>query len=232
MTTFTDILCSLLGSSKSAEERQSGVVRVVIGRGAEGISWRWGWRERLGIGAEGSAAWRVVWGIRTVGGDVKVFVKLSDCRSHFSFVGVRVEWPGIGVSRVSSEHRQLFHWSCSCFLLRRLNWSTANLIKSVDKVASWTIGTESNTVVGAAEVCLVFGVSGDGSQLEISMRELALVSVLASAVLLEWAAHLGFVSVSILDRLGLAAAGGLGASLALASVELTWSTGSNWAIPV
>ena len=85
-------------------------------------------------------------------------------------------------------------------------------------MASWTIGTESNTVVGAAEVCLVFGVSGDGSQLEISMRELALVSVLASAVLLEWAAHLGFVSVSILDRLGLAAAGGLGASLALASV--------------
>jgi len=40
MTTFTDILCSLLGSSKSAEERKSGVVRVVIGRGAEGISWR------------------------------------------------------------------------------------------------------------------------------------------------------------------------------------------------
>lgn len=73
----------------------------------------------------------------------------------------------------------------------------AHLVQVVDKVATRAVGTEADRVVGATQVCLVLGVTGNGSQLLLSMGKLALVSVLARAILLEGAAQLGLVPVGV-----------------------------------
>lgn len=104
----------------------------------------------------------------------------------------------------------------------------------MDKVAAGPVGAEPDTVVGAAQVRLVFGVTGDVAQILGAVCELAFVSVLASAVLLIRAAHLSFVAVGILGpgaggRAG--GHGGPGVSLVLAPVE-PGSAGTYWAIPV
>ena len=91
------------------------------------------------------------------------------------------------------------------------------------EVAARPVRAEADAVVGATEVGLVLGVAGHGAQLLAAVRELALVPVLAGAVLLEGAAHLGLVAVGVLDLgllLGRGGGAGLGGSLALASVEL------------
>jgi hypothetical protein len=88
----------------------------------------------------------------------------------------------------------------------------------VNKVAAGAVGTKPDAVVGAAEVRLVFGVSGNIAHILIAVSELAFVSVLASAILLIRAAHLSFVAVGILDSGG-GGHGGPGVSLALAPVE-------------
>jgi len=83
----------------------------------------------------------------------------------------------------------------------------------VDKVTSWTIGTEADTVIGATQICLVFWMPGNCAQFLIAVGKLTFVSVLACAVLLIRAAHLSFVAVGILNGgLGLAGAGGHGGS--------------------
>ena len=131
---------------------------------------------------------------------------------------VVVEGPGVGaLLGVAAEHGQLLHGPCG-LLLRRDGGRGSDLVKGVDKVASGAVGAEPDAVVGAAEVCLVFGVTGDIANVMSAMSELAFVSVLASAVLLIGATHLSFVAVGILD-LGGGGHGGLGLSLALASVE-------------
>jgi len=130
---------------------------------------------------------------------------------------VVVEGPGIGSSGVTAEHGQLLNWA-SGLLLWRERRGGPDLVKGVDKVAPGPVRAEPDAVVGAAEVRLVFGVTGDIANVMSAMSELAFVSVLASAVLLIGATHLSFVAVGILDPGG-GGHGGLGVSLALASVE-------------
>jgi len=72
----------------------------------------------------------------------------------------------------------------------------------VDEVAARTVGAEADRVVGAAQVRLVLGVAVDVAQLGVSVRELALLAVLAAAVLLVGPAQLGLVAGRGL-RLGL-----------------------------
>ena len=96
-------------------------------------------------------------------------------------------------------------------------------------MASGTVGTEANTVVGPTEVCLVFGMAGHGAEFLVAMGELTFVTVFASAVLLEGTTHLSFVSVGVLDG-SRGHGGALGGSLALAAGH-QGSSGS-WAIPV
>lgn len=71
----------------------------------------------------------------------------------------------------------------------------------MDKVASGTIGTEANTVVGATKVRLILGMTGHCSELLVAVSKLTFVSVFASAVLLKGSTHLGFVTVGVLDNI-------------------------------
>jgi len=65
-------------------------------------------------------------------------------------------------------------------------------------VTSRAVGAEADTVVGAAKVRLILGVPVHVTNLVHAVRELALVAVLAGAVLLEGAAHLGLVPRGLL----------------------------------
>lgn len=64
----------------------------------------------------------------------------------------------------------------------------------MDEVAAGAIGTEANTVVGFAEVCLVLGMSVHIADLMVSVGKLALLAILTCPILLEGSAHLCFVS--------------------------------------
>ena len=131
---------------------------------------------------------------------------------------VVVEGPGVGALGVTAKHGQLLHRT-SGLLLRSDGGGGSHLVKGVDKVAPGAVGAEPDAVVGAAEVCLVFGVSGDITKVVSAVSKLAFVSVLASAVLLIRSTHLSFVAVGILDSGGGGHGGAGVVSLALASVE-------------
>jgi len=108
--------------------------------------------------------------------------------------------------------------------------AVSGLVQGVDKVASGPVGTEAHAVIGAAKVRLVLGVTVDVADFLITVRELAFLPVLASAVLLEGAAHLRLVAGGLGDWWG--NRGGTVAGrrcLTLASVEQGTSR-SNWAI--
>ena len=130
---------------------------------------------------------------------------------------VVVEGPGVGSSGVTAEHGKLLD-RASGLLLGRERGGGPDLVQGVDKVAAGPVWAKADAVVGAAEVCLVFGVTGNIAHVLRAVSELAFVSVLASAVLLIRTAHLSFVSVGILDSGG-GGHGGPGVSLALAPVE-------------
>jgi len=72
----------------------------------------------------------------------------------------------------------------------------------VHEVAARTIGTEANTVVGTAKICLILGVTVDVAHLLGSMGKLTLLAVLASAILLEGTTHLCLVARGLLCRGG------------------------------
>jgi len=130
---------------------------------------------------------------------------------------VVVEGPGVGTAGVTAEHGKLLDWA-SGLLLGRERGGGPDLVQGVNKVAAGPVGAKADAVVGAAEVCLVFGVAGNIAHVLRAVSELAFVSVLASAVLLIRTAHLSFVSVGILDSGG-GGHGGPGVSLALAPVK-------------
>ena len=118
------------------------------------------------------------------------------------------EVPGVvivGAGR-PSVHRQLLDWP-SHLLLRHALRTLLHLLKGVDKMASRSIGTETHAVVSPAQVCLVLGMAVDVANLVHAMGELALVTVLACAVLLERTAHLGLVPRRLLSAI--VAAGGV-----------------------
>ena len=64
----------------------------------------------------------------------------------------------------------------------------------MNEVAAGSVGAESDGVVGATQVGLVLRVSVHRPQLGVSVRELALVSVLAGSVLLVRSAQLRLVA--------------------------------------
>jgi len=110
-------------------------------------------------------------------------------------IGIGRKIPGI--IPIPPEHWQLLNWSIG-LLLRCLCWGVSHLVKGMNEVASRSIRTEPNTVVSATKVCLVFWVTVDTANLLVTMGKLALLTVLASTVLLEGAAHLSFVARSLL----------------------------------
>jgi len=77
--------------------------------------------------------------------------------------------------------------------------AVSGLVQGVDKVTSGPVGTEAHAVIGAAKVRLVLGVTVDVADFLITVRELAFLPVLASAVLLEGAAHLRLVAGGLGD---------------------------------
>ena len=221
--------------SKSAEDWQSQVVRGVNWGVTERFSgWRGG-RKRLGVGAEGAAAGGIVgWG-ELPGVDwahVEIFVQLGHCGPHGRLLGL---WLGVGevkgVARrhvVPPEHRELLHSAAGLLLGWRLSWGVPHLVHGVDEMTSRSVRTEAHTVVGPTQICLVFRVSGHGSQILNSVSKLAFLSVFARSIFLKGSTHLGLVSGSVLDRGG---DGGTGTSLALAPVH-QGSAWSHWAISV
>jgi len=70
------------------------------------------------------------------------------------------------------------------------------------EVAARPVGAEPNTVVGAAKICFILGVTVDVANLLGPVGELTLLAVLASAVLLEWTTHLCLVARGLLCRGG------------------------------
>jgi len=220
--------------SNTAENRKSKGARDVIRRGAVRLWRRGGGRKgvRINIRAERSAAGRIIRGWRqdrTTSRHVEIFVELIDSRTHLWFgigsIGIGRKIPG--VVPIPPEHWQLFHGSTR-FLLGCLGRGAANLVKGVDKVASGSVGTEPNTVVCATQICLVFWVAIDSADLLGTMRKLTLLSIFASAVFLEGAAHLGLIAGSLLCWGG---NWGAGWCLTLASIQ-QGTTCSNWAIPI
>jgi len=109
--------------------------------------------------------------------------------------------------------------------------AVSGLVQGVDKVASGPVGTEAHAVIGAAKVRLVLGVTVDVADFLITVRELAFLPVLASAVLLEGAAHLRLVAGGLGDWGRHSGGAGVAGRrcLTLASVEQGTSR-SNWAI--
>lgn len=96
----------------------------------------------------------------------------------------------------------------------------------VNEVATGPVGTEARRVEGAAELSLVLGVPSQGPQLDDSVRELALLAVLASAILLEGATEFRFITGRILLLLLLAAQRGRRASGSRASLALVAGGGA------
>lgn len=70
----------------------------------------------------------------------------------------------------------------------------ARLLSVVHKVAAGSVRAEADTVEGAAQLGLVFGVALQVAQLVHAVRELALVAVFALARLFEGSAQLRLVS--------------------------------------
>lgn len=76
-------------------------------------------------------------------------------------------------------------------------WLGSDLIETVDKVASRTVGTEPNRMVSPTQIGLVLGVSRDGSELLFAVGKLAFISVFTAATLLKRSAQLSLVSTGI-----------------------------------
>jgi len=72
----------------------------------------------------------------------------------------------------------------------------------VDEVTARPVRAEPNTVVGAAKICLILRMTVDIADLLRPVGKLTLFAILASAILLEGATHLGLVARSLLCRGG------------------------------
>ena len=152
---------------------------------------------------------------------VEIFVQLSHRGPHGGLLGLHLgvgEVEGVADSHVvPAEHRELLDGAAGLLLGWGLSWSVPHLVHGVDEMTSRSVGTEANTVVGPAQICLVFRVSGHSAKILHSVSKLAFLSIFARSIFLIGATHLGLVSGSVLDRGG---DGGTGTSLALAPVHL------------
>jgi len=148
---------------------------------------------------------------------VEIFVKLRHRGVHGRLLSVRLGVGEVGRRVVPAEHGELLHSAVGLLLGRGLSWSVPHLVHGVDKMTSRSVGTEANTVVGPAQICLVFRVPRHVAEILHSVSKLAFFSIFARSILLKGSTHLGLVSGSVLDRGG---DGGTGTSLALAPVHL------------
>ena len=64
----------------------------------------------------------------------------------------------------------------------------------MDKVTTGSVGTEPSAVIGSAHFGLVFRMPVHGAKFFMSVRKLALISVLAGSVFLVGSAHLRLIS--------------------------------------
>ncbi len=155
------------------------------------------------VGAERAAAGRVHGGeeagaapphtTAAAARHVEEIVELCDGALHVAVASAAAAVPEAVVlllAAATAEHRQLFDWTAAVvaaaagFSVRR-DRRRAHLVQRVDEVAAGTVGAEADAVVGAAHVRLVLGMAVDGAQLGEPVRELALLTVLAHAVLLD-----------------------------------------------
>jgi len=155
------------------------------------------------------------------GAHVEIFVQLRHSGVHGRLLSL-----GLGVGEVKgvagrhvvpAEHGELLHSAAGLLLGGGLSWSVPHLVHGVDKMTSRSVGTEANTVVGPAQICLVFWVPRHVAEILHSVSKLAFFSIFARSIFLKGSTHLGLVSGSVLDRGG---DGGTGTSLALAPVHL------------
>jgi len=72
----------------------------------------------------------------------------------------------------------------------------------MDKVAARSVRAKANTVVGTTKIGLILRMAVDVTDFYSAMSKLALLTILASAILLEGTAHLGLVARSLLCRGG------------------------------
>jgi len=139
---------------------------------------------------------------------VEEIVELCDGALHVAVAAAAApEVVVLLLAAATAEHRKLFDWTAAVvaaaagFSVRR-GRRRAHLVQRVDEVAAGSVGTEADAVVCAAHVRLVLRMAVDGAQLGEPVRELALLTVLAHAVLLEGPAHFCLVSGRRLLGLG------------------------------
>ena len=98
---------------------------------------------------------------------------------------------------------------------RRLAWTKNNVdwefgasgfFEVMYKMTSWSIRAKSGGMICTTQICLIFRMSGDSSQLTKSMSKLTFFSIFTRSIFLEGSAHFCLVSTSI--NLGISTAGG------------------------
>lgn len=75
-------------------------------------------------------------------------------------------------------------------------WATS-LFSIMDKVASWTIGAEANSVECSAELSLVLGVTGECAEVMTSVSKLALITIFAIAIFFKRPAELSLITRAV-----------------------------------
>jgi hypothetical protein len=162
------------------------------------------------VGAEGAAAGRIHGGeeagaapphTTAAARHVEEIVELCDGALHVAVASAAAapEVVVLLLAAPAAEHRKLFNRTAAVvaatagFSVRR-GRRRAHLVERVDEVAAGSVGAEADAVVGAAHVRLVLGMAVDGAQLGEPVRELALLTVLAHAVLLDKVKPLHFVA--------------------------------------
>lgn len=96
---------------------------------------------------------------------------------------------------------------CSLLLLFLHHW-ISGLFEVVNKVATRSVGTKSDRVVGSAQVRLVLGVPGHRPQFGLAMCELAFLSIFAGSVFRKRPAKFRLVAGRVHFAVGVGAVGG------------------------
>jgi len=100
-------------------------------------------------------------------------------------------------------------WEVKGLLGGHSRLGTTTFFSIVDEVTAWAIWAETNCMECPAELSLVFGVTGECTEVLATMGELALVSIFAVTIFLEWSAEFCLVtgtvsgSIATLHRFGL-----------------------------
>jgi hypothetical protein len=98
------------------------------------------------------------------------------------------EWPNLYFPQLAeAEHSAI----------KKNLLTISDFIQIVNEMTPWSIRTKSNGMVCFAQICLVFGMPSNWSQLSLSMGKLAFFTVFASAVFWERSAQFRLVTASV-----------------------------------